>query len=88
MIKDKLFILTAEGCPGCEVVKKAAKGRVPVYDVTKDDDATRVAMQTGVRSVPTAVKRGEKGYSKCKLDLLGNKVEIDCQGEKTELEKK
>ena len=85
MIREDLIILSAEGCAPCEVLKKQAEGKIPVYDVTKQSEATKLAMDMGITAVPTVLKREQGKWHKCNISYKGDKIVINCNGKDIDL---
>lgn len=84
---NKLIFLVAEGCKGCDALKKAAKGKVKIMDVSKEDEATKLAMDNKIYSVPTAIYKDKNKVEKCNLEYTKDKVIVKCGGRKIEIDK-
>ena len=85
MIKEDLIILSVDGCAPCEVLKKRVKGKIPIYDVSKVDEATKLAMDMGITAVPTVLKREQGKWHKCNISYKGDKIVISCNGKDIDL---
>lgn len=55
MMKRKITVLIAEGCPACAQVKKqlGKDKNYELIDVTKNDEAMRLAKKLDIKGVPT-----------------------------------
>lgn len=84
---DNLVFLVAEGCPGCKDVKKVVKDKAKIMDVTKEDKATKMAMDNNINSVPSALYKNKDGVKKCDLKHDKGKLVVDCDGKEIKIDK-
>ncbi|GAI08451.1 unnamed protein product [marine sediment metagenome] len=81
MIKDKLIILSAKGCVPCSVLEKKVGDKIPIYDITEDDDAYNLAQETEITGVPTVLKKDNNKWSKCNISSKDGEIRIECNGQ-------
>ena len=81
MKKEEIIIFTVENCPPCQEVKKRIKdpSKVKMIDLSKDEEAARFAYENDILAVPTAIKKTDNGFEKCKIDIKENKVIVKCK---------
>ena len=78
MIKDDFFILSSTNCPACKQVKRIVGNKLPIYDVSKSDEACDFAVQHNIFGVPTAVKKVGNKFRRCNIVVSANKITIEC----------
>ncbi len=78
---DEIILFSAEGCPGCDEVKKYIKNpsKIKIVDVTKDEYYARLAIENQINAIPTAAIKTDKGIKKCDLQLKDNIVKVKCK---------
>lgn len=83
---EEIIILTIEGCPACDYIKKHSKNsKVKILDVSKDDNAALLAAQNNIFSVPTAIKKkSDNKIEKCDLDI-SDKIIVKCKNQEIEI---
>lgn len=87
MIKDKKFIVSHHGCPPCEMLARAVKGKIPIYDIASSDEALDLLLKGKTYAVPTAFYRDGDKLKKCQIRHSGDKILIDCGEEHLEFVK-
>lgn len=87
MIEDEIFIVSHHGCPPCEVLARAVKGRIPIHDIASSDDAVDLLLKEKTYAIPTAFYRDGGKLKKCRIRHSGDKIIIDCGKEHLEFEK-
>lgn len=75
----EIIVITAEGCAGCEELKKRLEGsnrNIRILDVTKSVEAAQIVKDLQIDRVPTliTVDRTEEGTKLCMLDREKNAV--------------
>jgi hypothetical protein len=66
----EIVVIVAEGCPACERLKETIPpdSGVRFLDVTKSEEAVRIASDLGIRAVPTFVAINHEENELCSLD--------------------
>ena len=78
---SEIILFSAEGCSGCDIVKKHLKDptKIKIVDVTKDEEYARFAFENQIYGVPSVIIKTDKGIEKCDLQLEGGKVKARCK---------
>ncbi len=87
MIIDKIFVVSHHGCPPCDALAKAVKGKIPIYDIASSDEALDLLLERKEYAVPTAFYRDGGKVKKCQIRHSGDKILIDCGEEHLEFAK-
>jgi len=68
--QPEFVVIVAEGCPGCEHLKKALNpnSRIRFLDITKDAEAVQIAQELNIMAVPTFVAINRDLGELCSLD--------------------
>ena len=88
MIKENLIILSGKGCPGCRILERKLGDKVPVYDITENNDAYNLAQKEEILAVPTVMYKDNGKWNKCRVYYEDGKVVIGCKDKKFEFEEK
>ena len=87
MIEDKVFVISHHGCPPCEVLARAIKDKIPIYDIASSDEALDILLERNELAVPTAFYRDGGKVKKCQIRHSGDKIILDCGKEHLEFPK-
>ena len=68
MLGKEIILIVNEGCPGCEEAKKAFGKDVMVMDIAKSDEAAKIALELGIKAVPTLVMYDKEAGKMCLVD--------------------
>lgn len=68
MLGKEILLIVSEGCPGCEEAKKLLGERARVMDIAKSDDAAKIALELGIKAVPTLVFYDKEAGKMCLVD--------------------
>ena len=68
MLGKEVILMVVEGCPGCEEAKRILGEDVRVMDIAKSDEATKIALELGIKAVPTVVIYDPEAGKMCLVD--------------------